>query len=142
MIQPTEKPNKRTRYKRKCGIRSFFFLASQMDPFYSELMPSDITRLLNHGIIANSEYAVPVDVTQTPPSTTVILGPCRDISTMVLLEKIEIPTAFSFLFTVWFPLQHGSNVCLMYVVRMREFIFSSAPLYLIIFRSTVHPKVG
>ncbi|KAJ5944512.1 hypothetical protein N7516_004680 [Penicillium verrucosum] len=24
-------------------------------------MPSDITRLLNHGINANSEYAVPVD---------------------------------------------------------------------------------
>lgn len=60
---------------------------------------------------------------------------------MVLLKQIEIPTAFSFLFTVQFPLQHGSNVCLMYVVRMREFIFSSAPLYLIIFRSTVRLTV-
>lgn len=79
-----------------CGIRSFFFLASQMDPFHSESMPSDITRLLNHGIIANSEYVVPMDVTQTPPSTTVIPGPCRDISTMVLLEKIEIPHHFFF----------------------------------------------
>lgn len=95
-----------------CGLRSFFFSRRR---WIHSTMPSDITRLLNHGIVANSEYAVPVDVTQTPPLTTVIPGPCRDVSTMVVLEKIEIPTAFSFLFTIRFLLQHGSNVCIVNV---------------------------
>lgn len=132
MIQPTEKPSKEPDKNASVGSELFF----------SRLADGSI--LLQINALRHHTPAEPwnhrkfrVRSTRGRNQNSTNNGYPRAVPGYInhgTIGKDQNPHRF------FFPVHHPGvhcNMVLMYVVRMREFIFSSAPLYLIVFRSTV-----